>query len=325
VRADRLLSAILLLQAHGKLSARTLAERLDVSLRTVHRDMEALGMAGVPIFASRGAHGGWQLDEDWRTRVPALDTTELQALLLAQPRAIGDPRLAASAERALTKLVAALPVTLRAHAETMRQRLYVDPTGWRGVAEKLTALPIVQEAVSRDRVIAIDYRAPGREPSSRTVRPLGLVAKGTNWYLMTDTDAGLRTFRVSRIERAVMLDRSFTRPPRFDLAAAWNASTEDYRRTRKYQATLYTDARAADVLKTYCRVVTEVTHSDRRVTLRVDFDEEDEACFVVLGLGTSVDVVEPAALRERVAAGVRAAYARLRPGRGRRDRARSNV
>lgn len=320
MRADRLLSAILLLQAHGKLSARALADRLEVSLRTVHRDMEALGIAGVPIFATRGAQGGWQLDEHWRTRVPAFDTAELQALLLSQPRAIGDPHLAASAERALTKLLAALPVTLRAQAETMRQRLYVDPTGWRGVAERLHALPVVQEAVSRDRVITIDYRAPGREPSSRTVRPLGLVAKGTNWYLVADTDAGLRTFRVSRIDHAVMLDRSFTRPPRFDLVAAWNASTEAYRRAKKYETTLRADAAAADNLRMYCRVVTESPRPDRRVTLKVDFDGEDDACFVVLGLGTGVEVVEPAALRERVAASVSAVYARL-PGRVRRKRA----
>ena len=324
MRADRLLSAILLLQAHGKLSARALADRLDVSLRTVHRDMEALGMAGVPIFALRGAQGGWQLDEQWRTRVPALDTAELQALLLAQPRAIGNPNLAASAERALTKLLAALPVTLRAQAETMRQRLYVDPTGWRGVAERLGALPMVQEAVSRDRVLTIDYRAPGREPSSRTVHPLGLVAKGTNWYLMADTDAGLRTFRVSRIDHAVMLDRSFTRPPRFDLVAAWNASTEAYRRTRKYEATLHADAEAVENLRTYCRVVTESVRPGGGATLRVDFDDEAEACFVVLGLGPGVEIAEPAGLRERVSASVRAAYVRLHRGRDRRKRTRSD-
>jgi predicted DNA-binding transcriptional regulator YafY len=137
---------------------------------------------------------------------------------------------------------------------------------------------------------------------------------------VADTDAGLRTFRVSRIDHAVMLDRSFTRPPRFDLVAAWNASTEAYRRAKKYETTLRADAAAADNLRMYCRVVTESARPDRRVTLKVDFDGEDDACFVVLGLGTGVEVVEPAALRERVAASVSAAYARL-PGRARRKRA----
>jgi len=155
MRADRLLSALLLLQAHGRLTGRELARRLEVSARTVHRDMEALSAAGVPVFALRGARGGWQLDEDWRTRVPGLDESELRALLMAQPRVIGDVRLARAAERALEKLMAALPVSLRAQAASIRQRLYVDTTGWRGTNENLAMMPIVQDAVTRDRKLAI--------------------------------------------------------------------------------------------------------------------------------------------------------------------------
>src|SRR5882672_9293838 len=147
MRADRLLSALLLLQAHGRLTSRELAKRLEVSERTMHRDMEALSASGVPVFAMRGSQGGWQLDEGWRTQVPGLDEAELRAFLMAQPRIIGDPRLAAAAERALGKLMAALHVTLRERAASIRQRLYVDTAGWRGVAENLAMLPIVQDAV----------------------------------------------------------------------------------------------------------------------------------------------------------------------------------
>src|SRR5262245_3848671 len=132
MRADRLLSALLLLQAHGRLTGRELSRRLEVSGRTVHRDMEALSAAGVPVFALRGARGGWQLDEDWRTRVPGLDEAELRALLMAQPRVIGDARLARAAERALDKLMAALPSSLRERAASIRQRLHVDTSGWGG-------------------------------------------------------------------------------------------------------------------------------------------------------------------------------------------------
>src|SRR5579885_3909088 len=108
MRADRLLSAVMLLQAHGRMSGRELAKRLEVSMRTLHRDMDALSASGVPVFALRGAHGGWQLDEGWRTQVPGLDEVELRALLMAQPRVLGDSRLAAAAERALGKLMAAM-------------------------------------------------------------------------------------------------------------------------------------------------------------------------------------------------------------------------
>jgi predicted DNA-binding transcriptional regulator YafY len=173
-----LLSTLLLLQAHGKLTVRELATRLEVSQRTAYRDLEALSAAGVPVLALRGSKGGWQLDDEWRTRVPGLDDAELRALLMAQPRVIGDVPLAAAAERAIDKLVAAMPVSLRARAAFIRQRLYVDKAGWRGVAEDLAFLPVVQDAVSRDRKLFLEYRKPDRELSQRTVDPLGLVAKG---------------------------------------------------------------------------------------------------------------------------------------------------
>src|SRR5215813_11494344 len=138
MKADRLLSALLLLQAHGRLTGREMSARLEVSLRTVHRDMEALSMAGVPVFAMRGSRGGWQLDEGWRTQVPALDEAELRAFLMAQPQVVGDERLVHAAERALAKLTAALPVSLRAKAASIRQRLHVDTTRWYGTVEDLS-------------------------------------------------------------------------------------------------------------------------------------------------------------------------------------------
>src|SRR5256885_1427581 len=176
MRADRLLSAVLLLQAHGRMSGRELAKRLDVSMRTLHRDMDALSTAGVPIFALRGARGGWQLDEEWRTQVPGLDESELRALLMAQPRVLGDPRLAAAAESALAKLLASLPTSLREKATSIQQRLFVDTTGWRGTPEDLSMLPVVQDAVSRDRKLLILYAKNSHAQMERTVDPLGLVA-----------------------------------------------------------------------------------------------------------------------------------------------------
>src|SRR5215510_5924686 len=173
MKADRLLSTLLLLQAHGRLTGREMAKRLEVSMRTVHRDMEALSAAGVPVFALRGAQGGWQLDKGWRTQAPGLDETELQALLMSQPRVMGDVRLAAAAENALAKLVASLPAAMRERAASIRQRLHVDTAGWRGTGENLAMLPIVQDAVARDRRIANSSSAQStRSAWSRRV-PLG--------------------------------------------------------------------------------------------------------------------------------------------------------
>jgi predicted DNA-binding transcriptional regulator YafY len=307
-----LLSALLLLQARGRLTGRELAERLEVSARTVHRDMDALSASGVPVFALRGAQGGWQLDEGWRTQVPGLDEVELRALLMAQPRAIGDSRLAAAAERALGKLLAAMPGAMRQQAVSIRQRLYVDTTAWRGSSENLAMLPIVQEAVSRDRKLRITYQKPRAERSVRVVDPLGLVAKGSTWYLVAQTAQGLRTFRVSRIEAAAILDKPSKRPAQFDLAEHWRESTERFQEGwQKVEVTLRLEARAAANIRRWRLVLEEIESRDGWETLRVQFDHPEEAVFVVLGMGARVEVLTPETLRERVAAEIKAMATRI--------------
>jgi predicted DNA-binding transcriptional regulator YafY len=306
MRADRLLSEVLLLQAHGRLSGREMAERLEVSERTVHRDMEALSTAGVPVYALRGSQGGWKLDEHWRTQVPGLEDAELRALLMAQPRVIGDTKLAAAAERAIGKLMAALPVPMRAKAASMRQRLHVDTTGWRGTSENLAMLPVVQDAVTRDRKLSFRYRRPGAEPEARVVDPLGLVSKGSSWYLVANTPRGMRTYRVSRIEKARLLEKPSQRPGDFDLATYWKTSTAQFVEAwNRFEAVLRLDPRAANWVKMW-RVASPVDGAQNPdaegwSTFRVQFEAEEEASFVVLGLGVRAEVVEPASLRVRVA------------------------
>src|ERR1039457_3163632 len=177
MKSTRLLSALMLLQAHGRLSCRELAERLEVSERTAHRDMEALSEAGVPVFALRGAQGGWELTKGWRTKVPGLDEAELRALLMTQPSALGDPKLAAAAERAFGKLMAALPGRMRDQAESMRARLHIDPTGWRPSSEDISMLPVVQDAIARDVKLPFMYRRADRseEHTSELQSPCNLV------------------------------------------------------------------------------------------------------------------------------------------------------
>jgi predicted DNA-binding transcriptional regulator YafY len=300
MKSDRLLSALLLLQAHGRLTGRAMAGRLEVSMRTVHRDMEALSAAGVPVFALRGAQGGWQLNPGWRTQVPGLDEAELRALLMSQPRVMGDVRLAAAAESALEKLTASLPAAMRERAASIRQRLHVDTAGWRGTGENLALLPVVQDAVARDRKLAIRYRKAEREEVDRTVDPLGLVAKGATWYLFAGTPRGTRTYRVSRILEARILDEACARPENFNLAAAWKASTKEFQEGRTaYNATLRVDARAAEWIKIW-QMVHIIDREGDRVTMRVRLHHEDEACFLVLGLGARAEVLAPPKLRDRV-------------------------
>ena len=313
MRADRLLSALLLLQAHGKQTGRQLATRLDVSERTIHRDMEALSAAGVPVFALRGVRGGWQLDEEWRTEVPGLDEAELRAFLMAQPRVVGDKSLADAAERALDKLLAALPVTMRQRAAAMRQRLYVDTTAWYGRTDDLSALPFVQDALSRDRKLQFNYskRKGGHTgpleleaPGERTVEPLGLVAKGTTWYLVANTPAGYRTFRVSRMSSARVLEEKFQRPVDFDLVTHWNASTTAFMDSRRrYLVTLRVEPEVADKLRDWFRPITVLGPSspaDHRIGLQVNFADEEQAAFIVMGFAAHAEVVAPDGLRLRI-------------------------
>jgi predicted DNA-binding transcriptional regulator YafY len=322
MKSDRLLSVLLLLQARGRVTERELAERLEVSQRTVHRDMEALSAARVPVSAIRGSQGGWELERGWRTQVPALDEAELRALLMAQPRAIGHSRLAAAAESALNKLMAALPGPMRTRAAAMRERLHVDPTGWRGTSEDLSMLAAVQEAVAGDRKLAFDYTRADGQKGPRTVEPLGVVAKGLTWYLVARGSSGMRTYRVSRMSNVTLLAATFERPAQFDLEAYWKDSTARLSEQRGgFEVTLCVSPQAAQRLTEWgaVRPAQEVrpgpdgsasgdltsSDADGKLAgwekLTASFDNEGEAQFVVMGLGSRARVMSPEGFRRRIA------------------------
>lgn len=308
VKASRLLSELMLLQAHGRLSTRELAGRLQISQRTAHRDMEDLCYAGVPLIALRGAQGGWELARDWRTKVPGLDEAELRALLMAQPGALGDPHLVAAAERAFGKLMAAMPGSMQAQADSIRARVYVDPSGWRPFDEDLSQLPILQDAIARDRKLTFDYTRPGGETAPRTVEPFGLVCKQTVWYLVARAPAGMRTYRVSRIAHAVVLEMGFRRPKEFDLAAYWKTSTTQLEQAhRRVVATLALSPEAVASLSHWRSLAKAAkpfrgTLPEGWTVFEVEFEAMGEARFVTLGLGANVWVLSPAELRTAVLA-----------------------
>ncbi len=315
MRADRLLTIVLLLQARGRMTGREMAKRLEVSARTLHRDMESLSAAGVPVFALRGSRGGWQLDENWRTQVPGLDEAELRALLMAQPRVLGDAALAAAAERALGKLMAALPASMRDRAASIRQRLHVDTSAWRGTTEDLSMLPIVQDAVAHDRKLSLQYSRTGGQAVERVVDPLGLVAKGSTWYLVAGIDQSIRTYRVSRIEGAKLLDAKCERAADFDLAEYWRTSTQEFKDGwPRFEVTLRVHPETLKWLMKWraaSLVQCEKPDPDGWEMLRIQFEEEEQARFVVLGMGSRAEVMAPASLRERVAEEIRAAALRV--------------
>ncbi len=308
MRADRLFSIVLLLQAHRLLTARELAQRLEVSERTIHRDMDALSAAGIPVVAERGAGGGWSLLGEYRTNLTGLNEAEVQSLFVTKPaRLLADLNLEKAAEGALLKLLAALPSVYRRGAEYARQRIHVDVTGWNNAEEAAPLLHVLQEAVWQERRLRITYGRGVCGASERLLDPLGLVAKGSVWYLVAAVEGDVRSYRVSGVQSAEMLDERSARPPDFDLAAFWEQSAAKFRANLgQYRVVARVRPEIVPRLRYAGRFarVEETGTADAagwaRVVLR--FDVEEMACEYALGFGTQLEVLEPAMLRAKVVA-----------------------
>jgi len=307
MRADRLLSILLLLQAHGRLSARVLAERLEVSERTVHRDMESLSMAGVPVYAERGRKGGWTLTEAYRTDLTGLTESELRSVVIASaPGVLADLGLGEAADRALLKLLAGLPDARRRTAEAARGYLHIDASGWRRSEEVAPFLPTLDLALRTGRQVAIAYeRAMDLSVVERTVDPLGLVAKGSVWYLVATVDDQSRTYRASRLRAVTILDEPARRPPDFDLPSFWAASQDEFRaQLPTYYATIRYAPQAMSRVRLgwrFARVESEAEpDADGWVACRIRADSKEIALECALGLGAMAEAVDPPDFRDEV-------------------------
>jgi predicted DNA-binding transcriptional regulator YafY len=309
MRGDRLLSILLLLQAHRRQTARQLADRLEVCERTILRDMEALSGSGVPVVADRGAGGGWSLLDGFETRLTGLKAREIQSLFLSPPPGLlADLGLAQEGEMALSKLRAALPAAERPHAEFAARRILVDTRGWRDPGESVACLPVLLDALWRGRRARFVYAGTLHAAGERVADPLGLIAKGAAWYLIANTGGGPRTYRVSRMRDAEVLpDAAAPVPAEFDLAAYWKTSVAEFRQALpRYEAAFRVEPSVMRWAKYRgWRLLEEKTEGER-VAVRLRFDAEEEAAQFALSFGADLEVVEPDALRKRVLAAARA-------------------
>jgi predicted DNA-binding transcriptional regulator YafY len=250
MRASRLLSILMTLQARGRVTAQILADECEVSLRTIYRDIDALSAAGVPVYSDRGSSGGYRLLDGYRTRLNGLSIDEVKALFLSglsgPAAALGLGSVMAGAQ---LKLTAALPAEIRSAAERMRACFHLDAPGWFHEPEQPDHLEQIATAVWQQRPIEMRYRSWKAE-KQRRVAPLGIVLKSGAWYLVGSVDAGIRTYRVSRVRELTILNDAFERPSDFDLAAYWSDSTADPARLQ--------DAGAAD------HALRALPHGDRR-------------------------------------------------------------
>ncbi|MEU4416602.1 helix-turn-helix transcriptional regulator [Nocardia salmonicida] len=231
MRASRLVQLLLLLQASGGATASELARQLEVSVRTVYRDVEALSEAGVPVYSEPGRGGGVRLIDGYRTRLTGLTSDEADAVLLAGlPGAAADLGLGTVLATAQLKMLAALPPELRGRATRIAERVHIDMPGWFARPDETPTLATVADALWHDRRLAITYHRRDRTVE-RTLDPLGLVMKAGTWYLIAREHSDIRSYRAGRIATAVSTGESFTRPADFDLAAHWQDSAEQFARS----------------------------------------------------------------------------------------------
>ncbi|MEJ2736004.1 MAG: WYL domain-containing protein [Anaerolineae bacterium] len=222
MRADRLLSILMLLQTRGQMTAQQLSEEVEVSVRTIYRDLDALSAAGVPVYAERGPGGGCALLDSYRTTLTGLTQDEVHALfMLSIPAPLAELGVDQELRAALLKLAAALPDARRHDEVRARQRIHLDSEGWFETKEPVPHLQTIQQALWQDHRLHITYRLPREAQAGWLIEPYGLVAKGNTWHLVCVRDGHMRVYRVSRVLDAAVMPETFERPASFNLAAFW--------------------------------------------------------------------------------------------------------
>jgi len=308
MRASRLVSLLLLLQTRGRLTAGELARELEVSVRTVHRDVQALAESGVPIYAERGLHGGIRLVDGYRTRLTGLTPDEAEALFLSGlPGPAAELGLGTVVAAARLKVLAALPGELRGRATRLVERFHLDAAGWFQAGEPVPALAALADAVWSGRRVEVQYDR-GSTIVPRTLEPLGLVLKAGVWYLVALAERQARTYRVSRVRSVTVLDEPVDRPPGFELASFWAESSAAYEREApRVDVVVRADpdrlghlrlAVGSQAVAAAERLPTE--DAEGWVHLRLRLDWPDEVPAQLLTAGSSIEVVDPPEIRDRV-------------------------
>jgi len=306
MRADRLLSLMMLLQSRGKLRAEELADELEVSVRTIYRDIDALSSSGVPVYADGGPGGGYSLLEGYRTELTGLSPEETEALLLLSlPGPLADLSISKKLKGAVLKVVSAAPSDLAQSEARMRQRLYLDPSAWFSRGDEPRFLDELQNCAWHDQKAWMEYGDKKGSLSGREVCPYALVAKAAVWYLVADTEKGMRVFRLSRIHAVTPLESHFARAENFDLRDFWAEWSGSFIESlHGFHTVMSVSPEGEGVIGDFWQGAGDSLRSatDDGGWKRIDvtFANEQEALWQILQLGTLVRVESPPSLRDAV-------------------------
>jgi predicted DNA-binding transcriptional regulator YafY len=305
MRADRLLSLLMLLQTRGTMTARVLAEELEVTERTIYRDVTALSSAGIPVYTERGPGGGIALVEDYRTNLTGLNAAEVRALfMLSIPAPLDQLGVGDELRNALLKLSAALPSSRRAEERRARQRIHLDAAWWFQSDEPAPHLKTVQAALWSQNRLDLIYRSDFGAEVKMVIDPYGLVAKASVWYLVGAREDHLRVLRVSRVQQASPREEGFERPAAFDLPSFWKTWCEEFETGQARYLVLLRVSPALAQLLAENRPETLMTQpslpQESWQTLTLTFDSFESARVRILGYGGAAEVLEPLALRRSV-------------------------
>jgi predicted DNA-binding transcriptional regulator YafY len=312
MRASRLLTILMILQTRGRTSAETLAEQLEVSVRTVYRDIDQLSAAGVPVYAETGRNGGFALLDGWKTRLNGLTAPEARALFFSGlPGPAGELGLGDEAAAAELKLLAALPADWQAEARRMSSRFHLDPRGWFQPGHKPEYLKVVAEAVWSETRLAMRYQS-WKDIRDRVIEPLGLVLKGGIWYVVAQRDGNARTYKLSQILSLSPTGETFARPKDFDLPGYWEASTRQFERdiyvgTARVRATARGRRKLCDLSETVKRAIEAlelVPDSEGWAEFDIPVEEPIWASHELTRVGDDVEVLDPPELRSLVISNV---------------------
>jgi predicted DNA-binding transcriptional regulator YafY len=306
MRADRLISILMLLQSRGRLTAISLSRELEVSERTIYRDIDALCFAGVPIYAEPGPGGGFELLDHYRTQLTGLTESEVRAFfMLSIPEPLTKLGVSHELKAAMLKLSAALPDRFREDERLMRQRFLLDSVGWQGASEAVPHLLPIHQAVHHDNRLKISYRLPLSIDIEQLVDPLGLVAKAGIWYLVYTVKGSVRTIRISALTDVQILDETFARPLDFDLENYWRTWCAQVEQRRySYDVTVRITQDILPELQRYFggelredSSLAPPAEKEGRIKLTLSFESLGAARECLLGFGSAVEVLEPWALR----------------------------